>query len=35
MTCKPTIGFPAVDLKEIHNDLPFLPDRSCEVRKTS
>jgi hypothetical protein len=21
------IGYPAVDLKEIHSDLPFLPDR--------
>jgi hypothetical protein len=27
MTCKPIIGFLAVDLKEIHSDLPFLPDR--------
>jgi hypothetical protein len=27
VTCKPIIGFSAVDLKEIHSDLPFLPDR--------
>jgi hypothetical protein len=27
MTCEPIIGFLAVDLKEIHGDLPFLPDR--------
>jgi hypothetical protein len=27
MTCKPIIGVLAVDLKEIHSDLPFLPDR--------
>ena len=27
MTCKLIIGFLAVDLKEIHSDLPFLPDR--------
>jgi hypothetical protein len=27
MTCKPIIGFPAVDLKEIHSDLSQLPDR--------
>jgi hypothetical protein len=26
VTCKPIIGFPAVDLKEIHSDLPQLPD---------
>jgi hypothetical protein len=27
MTCKLIIGFLAVDLKEIHSDLPQLPDR--------
>jgi len=27
VTCKPIIGFLAVDLKEIHSDLPQLPDR--------
>jgi hypothetical protein len=27
MTCKSIIGFLAVDLKEIHSDLPFLPNR--------
>jgi hypothetical protein len=27
MTCKPIIGVLAVDLKEIHSDLPFMPDR--------
>jgi hypothetical protein len=27
MTCKSIIGFLAVDLKEIHSDLPQLPDR--------
>jgi hypothetical protein len=27
MTCNPIIGFPAVDLKEIHSDLPLLPGR--------
>jgi hypothetical protein len=27
MTCKPIIGVLAVDLKEIHGDVPFLPDR--------
>jgi hypothetical protein len=27
MTCKPIIGVLAVDLKEIHSDLSFLPDR--------
>lgn len=27
MTCKPIIGVLAVDLKEIHGDLPQLPDR--------
>ncbi|MFZ0590777.1 MAG: hypothetical protein WAM39_09860 [Bryobacteraceae bacterium] len=27
VTCNPIIGFPAVDLKEIHSDLPQLPDR--------
>jgi hypothetical protein len=25
MTCNPIIGVLAVDLKEIHDDLPFLP----------
>jgi hypothetical protein len=28
VTCKPIIGFSPVDLKEIHDDLPQLPDRS-------
>jgi hypothetical protein len=32
MTCKPIIGFLAVDLKEIHSDLPFLPFRVPKVR---
>ncbi|MGA2182844.1 MAG: hypothetical protein ABSH47_07425 [Bryobacteraceae bacterium] len=27
VTCNPIIGFPAVDLKEIHSDLSQLPDR--------
>jgi hypothetical protein len=27
VTCKPIIGFLAVDLKEIHSDLPHLQDR--------
>lgn len=27
MTCNLIIGVLAVDLKEIHSDLPFLPDR--------
>lgn len=27
VTCKSIIGFLAVDLKEIHGDLPQLPDR--------
>jgi hypothetical protein len=26
-TRNPIMGFTAVDLKEIHSDLPFLPDR--------
>lgn len=33
MTCNPIIGILAVNLKEIHNDLPFLPDRMPEVRE--
>ena len=28
MTCKPIIGFLAVDLKEIHSDVPQLSDRN-------
>jgi hypothetical protein len=32
VTCKPIIGFLAVDLKEIHSDLPQLPDRMPEAR---
>ena len=27
MTCKSIIGSPAVNRKEIHSDLPFLPGR--------
>jgi len=33
MTCKPIIGFPAVDLKEIHSDVPLLQSRMSEIRK--
>jgi len=33
VTCKPIIGFPAVDLKEIHSDLSQLPDRVPEIRE--
>ncbi len=32
VTCKPIIGFPAVDLKEIHSDLPQLPERMQTAR---
>jgi hypothetical protein len=32
MTCKPIIGVLAVDLKEIHDDLPQLPDRMQKER---
>jgi hypothetical protein len=35
VTCKPIIGFPAVDLKEIHSDLPQLPNRRAESWETS
>ena len=31
VTCNPIIGFPAVDLKEIHSDLPQLPYRLPQV----
>ena len=33
-TLNPIIRLQAVDLKEIHHDLPFVPDRLPEVRKT-
>ncbi|HUA84090.1 MAG TPA: hypothetical protein VMB85_09550 [Bryobacteraceae bacterium] len=32
MTCKPIIGVPAVNLKEIHSDLPQLQDRGRKGR---
>jgi hypothetical protein len=35
MTCKPIIGVLAVDLKEIHNDMPLLPDRMQAPGKRS
>jgi hypothetical protein len=33
VTCKPIIGFPAVDLKEIHSDLPLMRSRMQESWK--
>jgi hypothetical protein len=33
VTCNPTSGFLAVDLKEIHSDLPQLPYRMPKIWK--